>query len=754
MTRLLRSTLLVSSLLLGALALGLSCVHQLTPSSEDGGPDAKRELPVIEDGPWTDPQLPPEQRVRLVLAEMTREEKFRLLFGYFGNAAPWQNYVPPPQARFASAGYVPGVPRLGIPAQWQADAGIGVATQGGDHEKRARTALPSGLSVAATWNPSVSEAGGVMIGEEARSSGFNVMLAGSVNLLRDAYNGRNFEYAGEDPWLAGSIVAAAIRGIQSNHIISTAKHFAVNDQETDRKGSNSILDDAAARMSDLLAFEFAIEAGRPGAVMCAYNKLNGVYSCENPYLLREVLRQDWRFDGYVMSDWGATHSAAAAANAGLEQETGWPFDEKPYFQEPLERDLAAGKVSPARIDEMAARILHSMFRLGLFEHPVSEGEVDLAAHAPVTQAAAEEGIVLLKNEAQLLPLADAPGCIALIGGHADKGVLSGGGSSQVYPPGENAVPGLEPLTWPGPVVYYPSSPLAELQKLLPRAELTFATGEDVPAAVALAKRCGTAIVFATQWATESIDTSLVLPHQQDALIAAVAAATPRSVVVLETGGPVLMPWADRVGAILMAWYPGSEGGRAIARILSGQVNPSGHLPLTLPRSAQDLAHPQPPRAGDVRYTEGASVGYKWFDQRGIEPLFAFGHGLSYSVFEHTNLDAKLEAGIVVASFTVKNVGERPGKDVAQVYVSGPGWEAPKRLGAYSKVDLAPGAEATLRVRVDPRLLAVWSSAVRAWKIAPGEYEVLLGRSARDLVSRVRISHPGSVIPAGGAEQGL
>jgi len=262
----------------------------------------------------------PEGRAAQMLAQMTLDEKLTQLKGYFGTDFPPTRFEAPDEARTGSAGYVPGIPRLGIPAQWQTDAGIGVATQGGAAEKRARTALPSGLAVAATWDPEIAFAGGAMIGSEARADGFNVLLGGSVNLMREPRNGRNFEYAGEDPLLAGTIVGAAIAGVQSNQIISTVKHFAVNDQETDRGAGNSIVEEGALRVSDLLAFELAIERGDPGAAMCSYNRIGGSYACENPFLLTQVLRNDWDYPGFVMSDWGAAHSTAPAANAGLDQE--------------------------------------------------------------------------------------------------------------------------------------------------------------------------------------------------------------------------------------------------------------------------------------------------------------------------------------------------------------------------------------------------------------------------------------------------
>lgn len=732
----------------GALLLGCS-----SPSPEPTTPPvqsaAQPEVapPMTDDKPWMNPALGPDERARLLVAAMTQDEKLTLVFGYFGTDAPWKEYKAPPEALQGSGGYVPGIPRLGIPPQWQTDAGIGVATQGSVERKRERTALPSGLAVAASWDPEVARKGGAMIGSEARDSGFNVMLAGAVNLLRDAYNGRNFEYGGEDPLLAGTMAGAQIAGIQSNHIISTVKHFAVNDQETDRMKGNSILDDAAGRVSDLLAFQFAIERGAPGSVMCAYNKVNGTYACESPYLLTEVLRNDWGYPGYVMSDWGATHSTTAAANAGLEQESGWPFDDQPYFAAPLKEALAKGEVTSKRFDEMVTRILRSMFAHGLFDHPVAQTEIDLAAHAEVTRSAAEESIVLLKNERDLLPLAGELGSIAIIGGHADRAVISGGGSSQVYPVGGNAVPGLEPQTWPGPVVYYPSSPLKKIQELAPSAKVQWNDGTDAKAAAALAKQSDVAIVFVTQWATESIDTSIELQGGQDALVEAVARANRKTIVVLETGGPVLLPWARKVPAIVQAWYPGTEGGAAIAHVLFGRTNPSGHLPVTFASKATQLAHPDKPHEGDVNYTEGATVGYKWFDKQRHEPLFPFGHGLSYTTFGYEQLRASAsEAGLDV-TFTVANTGKRAGKDVAQVYVAAPGWEAPKRLGGFAKVELQPGEKKDVRVHVDPRLLATWNTEARRWETAGGKVDVLLGKSSREIVQRTSIEVAASTLPA-------
>lgn len=681
---------------------------------------------------------------------MTDAEKQTLTFGYFAIDIAAEHWKAPPGSRAGSAGYVPGIARLGVPPQWQTDAGVGVATQGAAAVKRERTALPSGVATAATWDPDMAFKGGAMIGDEARHSGFNVMLAGGVDLVREPRNGRNFEYAGEDPLLAGRMVGAEIAGIQSNRIISTVKHYALNNQETDRQGTgDSVIDRAGARTSDLLAFEFAIEAGDPGSVMCAYNHVNGIWACEDAWLLSDVLRRDWRYPGFVMSDWGAAHSTAAAANAGLEQDSGAPFDDKPYFGPPLAQAVRNGTVSHIRLDEMARRIVRSMFAHGLFDAPVSEQPIDLVAHAAVTRRDAEDGAVLLKNEGAILPLSPVVRRIAVIGGHADRGVLAGGGSSLVYPPGGNAVPGLKPLTWPGPVMYYPSSPLAAIRALALRATVRFADGTDFAAATALARDSDVVIVFGTQWAGESFDVPLMLDGDQDALIAAVAAANPKTVVVLETGGPVLAPWADATAAVLEAWYPGTAGGEAIARLLFGRISPSGRLPVTFPQSLSQLPHPEAPHAGPVDYREGAAVGYKWFDQTGAVPRFAFGHGLAYTRFSYEGLQARAEAGSVRAEFRVRNAGPQMGAAVPQIYVGpvGGGWEAPKRLGGWRKTTLASGGSSTVSLTIDPRLLATFNERARQWRIASGDYRVMLATSARDIRETVIVRLPARAFPA-------
>jgi beta-glucosidase len=706
------------------------------------------------DRPWLNPALSPDERAQLAVQQMTEDEKLTLTFGYF--ATDWQGKHPPAGVRYGSAGYVPGIPRLGIGPQHETDAGVGVATQGGAAQKRERTSLPSGIATAATFNPDIAFKGGQMIGSEARNSGFNVMLAGGVDLARDPRNGRNFEYAGEDPLLAGTIVGSEIAGIQSNHVISTTKHYALNDLETGRKGHDARIDPAAARVSDLLAFQFAIERGEPGSVMCSYNKVNGDFACENDWLLNKVLKADFAFPGYVMSDWGAVHSTAKAANNGLDQQSGWPFDDKPYLGSLLKQAVAAGEVPQARLDDMARRVLRSMFAQGLVDNPVPDSApIDYAADEAVSQADAEQGIVLLKNEGNLLPLTNARR-IVVIGGHADKGVLAGSGSSLVYPRGGNAVPGLEPTSWPGPVMYFPSSPVAELKRLAPNAKVTFVDGTDAGAAAAAARGADAAIVFATQWSSESIDVAMKLDDHQDALIEAVAAANPRTAVVLETNAGVAMPWAARVRAIVEAWYPGAKGGAAIANVLTGKVNPSGHLPVTFYSSDAQLVRPVRPGSNSemdeftLPYSEGAAVGYKWMDRQGLQPLFPFGHGLSYTTYAYETIGATAATdGRVHVRFTLRNSGQRRGMAVGQVYaqpVSG-GWEASKRLVAFGKVDLAPGESKTVEADVDPRLFATFDERAHAWRIAPGSYKLILAASSRDLRRETTVTLPSLSLPA-------
>ncbi|WP_109123475.1 glycoside hydrolase family 3 C-terminal domain-containing protein [Dyella sp. C11] len=699
--------------------------------------------------PWNDTTLSPDARAKLLLAQLTQDEKFQLIRSYYGGPDRPAN-VPFPKGALASAGYVPPIDRLGIPALEESDAGLGVASSDrmrpGDHA----TPLPAGPVTAATWDPQVAYRGGAMIGSEAHSKGFNVLLAGGVNLTREPRNGRNFEYAGEDPLLAGTIVAEAIKGIQDQHVISTIKHFALNDQETNRNAINVQIGEQAMRESDLLAFEIAIERGKPASVMCSYNKLNGDWACENDYLMNQVLKRDWKYPGFVMSDWGGAHSAAKAVNAGLDQESaGEVFDKEVYFDAPLRAALAKGEVKQSRIDDMVQRILRSMFAVGVFQYPAGKAPIDAQANLKVSRETLESGAVLLRNEHDTLPLdVTRLQSVAVIGAHADKGVLAGGGSSLVTAMGGNAVPGIAPTTWPGPVMYHPYAPLKALRDAAPKANVQFAEGNDIAAAAALAAKSQVAVVFVQKWQAESVDApDLSLPDNQDALVEAVAKANPHTVVVLENSGPVAMPWLDQVGAVLETWYPGGDGGKAIANLLTGKVNPSGRLPVTWPR---DLSQPPrkdipgatggtPPESVDYAI-EGANVGYRWYQAKGIKPLFPFGYGLSYTQFKHDGLKVDAHGNQLQATVNVSNTGARAGADVAQVYVHVPGAKS-ARLAGYAKVFLKPGEHRTLTIPLEPRLLADFDVAKHGWVIRGGQYSVSEGPSSEDLGSPVSVQLP-------------
>jgi len=710
---------------------------------------------------WQDRSLSAGERATALVAAMTQPEKLSLIHGYF-----------PPLAKPAkelgmipSAGHIPGIPRLGIPTLRESDASLGVANQIEQRKGDTATALPAGLATAATFNPELARMGGAMIGAEARAKTFNVLLAGGVNLTRDPWNGRNFEYLGEDPLLAGVMGGEAIRGVESAHIVSTVKHFALNSQETGRHVVDARIGEAALRESDLLAFQIAIERGRPGSVMCAYNKVNGDYACENDALLNGVLKGDWKYPGWVMSDWGAVHSTEKAALAGLDQQSGQELDRGMFFSQPFEKAVEAGKILQARLDDMVRRILTGVIASGLMDDPVPDSAqpIDLDTHADVAQTVAEQGMVLLKNDGSLLPLAKSARKIVLIGAHADVGVLSGGGSSQVRSTGgapveipltEGEAASFARMTW------HASSPLKAIRAAAPDAEVTYVDGSDAKAAAQAARDADLAIVFAWQWQSEAQDVeTLALPDRQDALIDAVAAANRKTLVVLETSGPVLMPWVEKVPAILQAWYPGQRGGEAIANILVGKVNPSGRLPITFPVSADQAPRPMPMglanlkaavarrKAGDttdygmsagvapfsVDYREGADVGYRWYEKTGQKPLFPFGYGLSYSRFSYGQ--PLVEGGEAPAvTLDITNAGDRAGAEVAQVYVQGPKGDAMWRLAGFARVPLEPGQTGHVRIVLEPRTFARFDTASKSWIVDGGARRFRIGRSATDVIA--------------------
>jgi len=695
-------------------------------------------------GPWLDKSLSPDKRADLLIEQMTLEEKIALVHG----TDVW-SLNPGPAKWLGGAGYVPGIPRLGIPDLQMTDGRSGVANTG--RRGRYATALPCSLACAASWDPKVAYEYGALLGKEVRDLGFNVSLGGTANIIREPRNGRNFECFGEDPILIGKMLGRELKATQDQQVIGNINRYAVNDQETGRFSINVVIDQRSMRESDLLAFEIAIKESNVGTVMCAYNQVNGDYACENRYLLTDVLKKDWDYKGWVMSDWGADHSTVKAALAGFDQEEPGGV----YFGAPLKAAVEKGKVPTARLNDMVHRILRTEFVSGIFDNPPAPRPVNPFSGAEVAQRIAERAIVLLKNRGGQLPLnASRLKAIAVIGSHTDVGVPSGGGSDQVDAAGGNAVPspnagktaaGSE--SRPPWGIWHPSSPLKAIRAKAPKAKVDYDPGTDLVAAAKLAGASDVAIVFVHQLTSEGRDVpNLSLPGNQDQLVSQVAAVNPRTIVVLETGGPVLMPWLDNVSAALEAWYPGIGGGEAIANILFGAVNPSAKLPVSFPKSEDDLPHHAIPEtsssAGLINYTEGLKVGYKWFDAEGKEPLFPFGFGLSYTTYAYSGL--KITPGKEVqVSCKVSNTGERAGAEIAQVYVSLPpsAAEPPKRLVAWDKIQLAPGETKGVSLRLDPHYLSIFVVDKDDWELVPGEYKVYVGGSSRNtpLTGTVRIT---------------
>lgn len=684
----------------------------------------------------------PDERAREIEAQMTDDERFSLLVAVMGAGDLWPvRDERIPAGTPMSAGYVPGVPRLGVPPLRMSDAGLGV-TNPGYRPGDTATALPAGLALAAGFDPALARSAGEVIGSEARSRGFNVQLAGAMNLARDPRNGRNFEYLSEDPLLTATMTAESIDGIQRHGVISTVKHYSLNCNETNRHFLDAVIDPDAHRESDLLAFEIAIERAQPGAVMTAYNKVNGVYTAANAVLINEVLKGAWAYRGWVMSDWGATPGWECAL-AGLDQECGAQIDallwQAETFGAPLRDAYAEGRLPRERLSDMVRRILRSMFAVGI-DATAAPPEPDMAAHNEVALRIARQGTVLLTNRGAL-PLAPEPGLrIAVIGGYAHLGVPAGYGSSTVVPHGGYA--GVVPIGGAGleaglrNLYLVAPSPLQELRKELPQGLIEFDPGISPAEAARAAQLADVAIVFAVRAEGEGYDLAdLSLPWGQDEMITAVAAANPNTVVVLETGNPVSMPWRDAVNAVVQAWYPGQAGARAIAEILTGRVNPSGRLPITFPVDLDQTPRPRLPGVGvpwgtasTIEYSEGADVGYRWYAGTGHVPMFAFGHGLSYTRFDYRDL--VLTGGdTITASFSVVNVGDRAGADVPQLYVTAVPGRPCLRLLGFERVELEPGATHRVTIEADPRLLARYDGSVGSWRIEPGDYTAAVGISA-------------------------
>ncbi len=709
-----------------------------------------------ETHPWSNSSLSADERAAMVVKAMTIEEKISLLHGT--GMVGLSPMSPLAIHSNGGAGYVPGIPRLGIPAIQMSDAAYGVRSSG--ENGRYSTALPADVAGAASWDVEAGYEYGALIGRELRAQGYNMSLGGGVNLTREPRNGRTFEYLGEDPILAGKMVGSVMKGLQAQHVLGDIKHYALNDQESGRNAVNIHIDQRAARESDLLAFEIGLEESDAAAVMCSYNRFDGDYACENKYLLTDVLKKDWNFKGFVITDWGGAHSVAKASAAGMDhEEPGWIF-----YGDDLKKAVESGKVPATELDDHVHRMLRAMFATGVIDDPPQRSAVDVVKGFDVAQKIAEQSTVLLKNDHAQLPLdAHKIHSIAVIGPHADVGMISGGGSAQVDPPGGNAImpPGKGQTHWLEEM-WFPTSPLKSIRAKVPGAKVQFDSGADPAAAAGLAKASDVAVVFAYQWESEGMDLdSLSLPHRQDELIARVAAANPHTIVVVESGGPVTMPWVDQVSAILEAWFAGSRGAEALANLIFGDVNPSAKLPITFPKSEADLPHPtvvKPPKATtdadrqgwkriaaglpafQVTYDEGVKVGYKWYDAENKPVLFPFGYGLSYTTYSYSNLKVTPGKNPSV-SFTVTNTGGRAGAEVAEVYASLPAAaaEPPKRLVGFSKVKLNAGESKEIAVAVDAKYLSIFNVEHNEWQLLPGDYGFMVGGSSQSLPLKESIS---------------
>ena len=709
-------------------------------------------MPQPKHYPWSDASLSPDTRADLVIKEMTLDEKISLLHGQglsFFSAGPTESN--------GGAGYTKAIPRLGIPAIQMADSAYGV-TQGAGRG-RYSTALPNNLGAASSWDPQAAFEYGALIGRELRAEGYSMSLGGGVNITREPRNGRTFEYQGEDPLLAGTLAGNFVKGVQSQNVIGDLKHYALNDQESGRNAVDVSIDRRSMRESDLLAFQIALEISDAGAVMCSYNRVNGDYACENQYLLGDVLKKDFKFKGFVLSDWGGTHSAAKASHAGLDQEQPGDY----LYGDELKKAVESGEVSQDELNDHVHRVLRTLFAFGLFDKPVRTQVPDVESGFAVAQSLAEKSIVLLKNRGNVLPLSRVRS-VAVIGGHADVGVLSGGGSAQVDPAGGTPVPPppakslMEMFIHPA---WMRSSPYHALKAKLTDANVTYTAGDDLAAAASAAKQADVAIVFAYQWEAEDSDLpTLDLAPEQNKLIETVAAANPKTIVVLETGSPATMPWIDKVAGVVEAWYPGIRGGEALANILTGAVNPTGKLAITFPKSDADLPHPtlvlppktsQPNYAGmqdpsdfmkiaakglppfPVNYDEKLKVGYKWYDAEKKAVLFPFGFGLSYTTYAYSGISVTPGDSTTV-SFTVKNTGSKSGTEIAQVYAVLPdaAGEPPKRLVGWTRIELKPGESKQVSVPVTRDRLSIYDEASNDWKLVPGDYVIRVGGSSQDL----------------------
>jgi beta-glucosidase len=656
----------------------------------------------------------PDARARELVNKMTLDEKIQELHG-IREAGRYR--------------VVPGVPRLGIPdfhiTNGPAGAGPGGNPTAATQAKA--TALPAPIALAATWDLKLANLNGAVAAGEAKELGSGLLEAPDINIARVPQNGRTFESYGEDPYLAGQISVNNIIGIQRQGVIANVKHYAANNQETDRLSVNEEIDERALREIYLPAFETSIKQGHSASVMCAYNKVNGTFCCENDPLMNQILKKEWGFDGFVISDFGAVHSTIPSALAGLDLE----MPTGKYFGDDLKAAVDSGKVPMSVIDDKLIRRFRTMMAFGIFDHPPVAKPLSPQPNGAAARRLAEEGMVLLSNDGAVLPLNAAKlKSIALIGPYAAKAMTGGGGSSHVVP-------------------LYTVDPLDGLRSRAgDKVAVDFNDGSDISQAVSLARAADVAIVMAGDNEREGRDHLISLDGNQDQLVQAVAAANPHTVVVVKSGSAILMPWADKVPAILEAWYPGEEDGNAVAAVLFGDYNPSGKLPITFPKNLSDVPASTPEQYPGVdkvaHYSEGVFVGYRHYDAKAINPLFPFGHGLSYTSFAYKDLkispsditlNGKSEPKVSV-DLNVSNTGGVAGAEVVQLYLGMPSTsdvpQPPKQLKGFQKITLNPREKAHVHLVLDARAFSYWDVKRHSWAIAPGAYKIIVGSSSRDI----------------------
>lgn len=651
-----------------------------------------------------------QARARALVQQMTLDEKIEQLHGYRDKT----HYR-----------IVPGVKRLGIPELLVTNGPAGVGPGGAGSQKKA-TALPAPIALAASWDTKLAYEYGELAGKETLALGYNLLEAPDINIARVPQGGRVFEGYGEDPLLAGKLAAANLRGIQSTRVLGNVKHFVANNQETNRGTINELIGERALHEIYLPAFETAVQEGQSASIMCAYPRVNGAYNCENAPLLRDVLRRQWNFDGFVTSDFGAVHSTVPSVEAGLDLE----LPTGVYFGDALRKALDEKKITETQIDAMLVHRLTKMIEFGWLDRPLVGQPIDAFAHGAIARRIADQSMVLLKNDGDLLPLRrDKIHHVALLGPFAVRTLSGGGGSSHVLP-------------------LYTVQPVDGIDGALEQqTKIDLLDGYNLEAAVKAARLATVAIIMVGDDEGEDHDHGLALPEAQNALVEAVAAANPHTVVVVKSGSAILMPWIDKVAAVLEAWYPGEEDGNAVADVLFGKVNPSGKLPLTFPARVEDTLASYPDEyPGDsvtVRYGEGLEVGYRAYEAQHRRPLFPFGFGLSYTTFAMSDLHVEPQADAVKVFFRVTNTGTREGAEVAQLYLTYPpidgGNEPPHQLRGFAKLSLAPGEGQQIQLTLHPRDMSWWSEKMHAWQQAKGEFTVDIGDSSANTPLEARFN---------------